>query len=99
MVVRCKKCLRSFDDEYRWTICPHETFEANDGNNNFAHHPESHLSPERRKLTREDWEDCGTPYAGPSFVCKDCGAEESHHQRELDLDCKCGGSFTTKEVK
>lgn len=35
----------SFDDEYRTTICPHETFAANDGANNFAHHPESHLAP------------------------------------------------------
>ncbi len=27
------------------------------------------------------------------MVCEDCGAEESDYQRDLDLDCKCGGSF------
>ena len=43
MIIQCGDCGRRFDDEYRWTICPHETFAANDGRNNFAHHPESHL--------------------------------------------------------
>jgi hypothetical protein len=33
-----------FDDEFRWTICPHETFAANDGHNNFAHREDSYLS-------------------------------------------------------
>ena len=45
MIVRCADCNRTFDDEFRSTICPHKTFAANDGQNNFAHHPESHLSP------------------------------------------------------
>lgn len=44
MIVTCPTCRRSFDDAYRTTICPHGTFAANDGNNNFAHHLESHLS-------------------------------------------------------
>ena len=44
MIVACDHCMRSFDDEFRWTICPHDTFAANDGQNNFRHHPESHLS-------------------------------------------------------
>jgi hypothetical protein len=41
MIVTCPECHRRYDDEFRWTICPHETFAANDGRNNFAHHPES----------------------------------------------------------
>lgn len=44
MIVTCSTCRRRFDDEYRWTICPHDTFAANDGKNNFAHHPEAFLS-------------------------------------------------------
>lgn len=44
MIVDCLNCSASFDDEFRTTICPHGTFAANDGKNNFAHHPESHLS-------------------------------------------------------
>lgn len=37
----CTHCDTRYDDEFRSTICPHETFAANDGHNNFAHHPES----------------------------------------------------------
>jgi hypothetical protein len=33
----------AFEDKYRSTICPHDTFAANDGKNNFAHHPEAFL--------------------------------------------------------
>jgi hypothetical protein len=44
MIIRCRECEKYFDDEYRTTICPHETFPANDGENRFAHHPESYLS-------------------------------------------------------
>lgn len=44
MIVTCTRgCGRRFDDEFRWTICPHETFAANDGQNNFAHHPEAFI--------------------------------------------------------
>jgi hypothetical protein len=39
----CTKCRAMFDDEFRTTICPHETFAANDGYNNFRHYPESLL--------------------------------------------------------
>lgn len=35
-----------FEDEYRFTFCPHEAFLANDGRNNFAVHHEAYLSPE-----------------------------------------------------
>lgn len=45
MIIMCKTCCARFDDEFRSTICPHATFAANDGHNNFAHHPESHLEP------------------------------------------------------
>lgn len=45
MIVTCSDCGWTFDDAYRWTICPHETFAANDGANNFAHHVESLLTP------------------------------------------------------
>lgn len=44
MIVQCALCSPYFDDEFRWTICPHETFLANNGSNSFAHHPESYLS-------------------------------------------------------
>lgn len=43
MIVYCLTCRKRYDDEFRWTLCPHNTFAANDGNNNFAHHPESFL--------------------------------------------------------
>jgi hypothetical protein len=43
MIVTCTKCGAGFDDAYRWTVCPHETFPANDGSNNFRHHPEAYL--------------------------------------------------------
>ncbi len=62
MIVKCNTCRKYFDDEFRMTYCPHDTFAANDGNNNFWHHPESHLSSTRRPLTRDDWEDCGIPH-------------------------------------
>jgi len=41
MKVYCPQCDTRYDDEFRSTICPHDTFAANDGHNNFAHHPES----------------------------------------------------------
>lgn len=45
MIVTCPQCRRGYDDAYRWTFCPHDTFAANDGENNFAHHPESYIGP------------------------------------------------------
>jgi hypothetical protein len=42
MIVSCAPCGAAYDDEYRWTWCPHDTFVANDGENRFAHHPESY---------------------------------------------------------
>lgn len=43
MIVQCDKCGSEFEDEYRTYVCPHEAFPANDGNNNFTVHEESHL--------------------------------------------------------
>lgn len=43
MIIRCEKCQVVYDDEFRTTICPHGTFAANDGYNNFAHHPEAFI--------------------------------------------------------
>ncbi len=43
MNITCPTCQAIFDDQYRLTLCPHDTFAANDGNNNFQHHPESTL--------------------------------------------------------
>ncbi len=45
MIMQCQKCLKAFDDEFRSTICPHGTFAANDGANNFAHDTTSYLGP------------------------------------------------------
>jgi hypothetical protein len=44
VIVQCKICRKFLDDAFRYTICPHPTFAANDGQNNFAHHPESYLA-------------------------------------------------------
>lgn len=43
MIIRCLTCNRYFDDEFRNIVCPHATFLANDGRNNFNHYPESWL--------------------------------------------------------
>ena len=45
MIVKCEICKARFDDEWRTTICPHETFPANDGRNNSAHNPAAFLEP------------------------------------------------------
>lgn len=44
MIVKCLDCNAYFDDEFRSYVCPHDTFAANDGNNNFAYHDDSYLS-------------------------------------------------------
>lgn len=54
MIVECPDCHAVFDDTYRWTFCPHDTFAANDGKNNFRHHVESLLRP--APLGRRLWE-------------------------------------------
>lgn len=44
MIVTCPDCLAQYDDEFRWTMCPHQPFQANDGKGNFAYHHKSFLS-------------------------------------------------------
>jgi hypothetical protein len=53
MIVKCEKCHRDFDDEFRDTGCPHSTFAANDGKNHFKHYPGSYISPELDKALDE----------------------------------------------
>jgi hypothetical protein len=45
VIVRCASCSVHYDDEFRYTFCPHDTFLANDGQNNFRHYPESYRDP------------------------------------------------------
>ncbi len=44
MIVQCGQCSRWFDDQFRFTNCPHPTFAANDGVNNFSHHHDAYIS-------------------------------------------------------
>lgn len=44
MIVKCLTCTKYFDDVFRDTGCPHNTFNANDGKNNFKHYTESWLA-------------------------------------------------------
>lgn len=44
MIKPCADCQRWFEDQYRSTICPHQTFPANNGNNVFMHHGDAYLS-------------------------------------------------------
>lgn len=44
MIVQCDICKIYFDDQFRNTDCPHDTFMVNDGQNNFKHYPKSWLS-------------------------------------------------------
>lgn len=43
MIVKCEKCNKYFDDEFRDTTCPHGTFLANNGRNHFKHYREAWL--------------------------------------------------------
>ncbi len=45
MVTTCNACQCRYDDEFRSTICPHDLFPANDGQNNFTVHHESKITP------------------------------------------------------
>lgn len=44
MIVKCDQCAKFYDDQFRNTDCPHDTFLANDGQNNFKYYPESWLA-------------------------------------------------------
>lgn len=41
MIVQCSQCGWTYDDKFRSTMCPHDLFPANDGDNNFTIHHES----------------------------------------------------------
>lgn len=51
MIVQCPTCQKYYDDEYRYTFCPHESFAANDGRNNFTVHTDSYLHTEAPDVT------------------------------------------------
>lgn len=36
MIVKCESCNKYYDDQFRNTGCPHDTFMTNDGQNQFA---------------------------------------------------------------
>lgn len=57
MLVDCAICKKCLDDEFRDTSCPHNTFLANDGQNNFKHYPESWLADHapRRGFSDPKW--------------------------------------------
>ena len=43
MIVACQTCGLRFEDYYRSTLCPHDAFAANDGNNVFSIHDDAYL--------------------------------------------------------
>lgn len=47
MIIQCEECNKYYDDEFRNTSCPHDTFLANDGQNNFKHYPQSYLGNDK----------------------------------------------------
>jgi hypothetical protein len=53
MMVTCSKCDRRFDDEYRWTICPHNSLAV-------AH--------DASYCRRHDLYNCHLPHAEPASV-------------------------------
>jgi len=66
----CPQCDTRYDDEFRSTICPHETFAANDGHNNFAHHPESYLKHEPVSCPHDSTK---LQEYGSILICPGCG--------------------------
>lgn len=58
MIVKCERCFKYFEDEYRSYVCPHIAFLANDGFNNFKAHTDSHLDdnppPKTHGVVHED---------------------------------------------
>lgn len=55
MIVQCRDCFNYYDDKFRSTYCPHNTFPANDGQNNHKHHPESWLGNKLPKNGKLFW--------------------------------------------
>jgi hypothetical protein len=54
MMVLCGECGGMYDDEFLLTICPHQAFPANDGNNNFALHEDSVVMVPKKEPAKED---------------------------------------------
>ena len=104
MIVECPDCHRTLDDTYRSTLCPHETFAANDGKNNFAHHPEAHLSaPARRHasdMVREFQEVYEAPILStPAFPSHDrCALRERILEEEWIELCEAQAKRDIVEV-
>lgn len=46
MIVQCDKCKMFYDDQFRYITCNHDTFSANDGQNNFTFYDKSWYSKE-----------------------------------------------------
>ncbi len=51
MIIKCLYCNKYFDDQFRLWQCPHNTFMANDGQNNFKFYPEAWLADHSPLLT------------------------------------------------
>jgi RecB family endonuclease NucS len=45
MIVKCEKCEARFDDQFRSTVCPHDPFPVNNGDNTFTVHHDSFYVP------------------------------------------------------
>lgn len=106
MIVQCSTCQRHFDDEFRDTGCPHDTFAANDGYNNFAHHPESHRSksndPKRPFARVSDVHEGDILVADTGFECIPAGDRRvvrCNHVRELAIDCTGGGHVLDGQIE
>ena len=55
MIVKCPNCPKYFDDQFRTTLCPHDTFMANNGQNWFSYYPQSWLA-NREPLTNLEYD-------------------------------------------
>lgn len=53
MIVQCPECRKYFEDHSRSYVCPHATFPANDGKNNFTVHNDAYLSDEPTSKQKE----------------------------------------------
>lgn len=65
--VACLRCMKTYDDTFRLTYCPHETFAANDGKNKFRHHKESKVEDVPVHRSYDDPGAPPEPEAGDQF--------------------------------
>lgn len=93
MIVKCERYGKRFDDTFRSTFCPHDTFLANDGENNFRHHEESFLS------SRPDEDDVNVLAALREgrhaddialVECGDCGVYSYYNEGSHATCRRCG---------